>query len=218
MPLFMLALASDSTEIAFHRAVSDSISYSVVANVTIPAGVVTLKSTNIETVKSVSEGEYTLTIDIKDASVSFNGQTAAQGNVHTDRKYHKNGLVIEITGDNIDSIDAVSYRRDLSTTLMYPSKPVKPGDKWSTTIDTKFKRGVPASTIQFTLDGVDKGLAHVIGDYAESGIPKPMKVHSDFWVDTATGRVLKKRYKVTNLPLDGIADPVAATVEYKSGS
>ncbi len=211
MIMLSLLFAPQAIEFALKRAPADSITYSATASLTVDGQAVTVTSKITEMIRAVKSDGYTLSVDVTRSMVKFGQQTNPQPNVHTERSYTTLGKVEKIMGDQVDSL---AYRRDFSLAFIYPGKSLKVGDRWTSAVDAKAFADVPASVAKFQLESVDKQVAHVISDFTEIGISKPMKTHVEFWVDVTTGKVTRKKAKITNLPITPETNPIAATIEY----
>jgi hypothetical protein len=94
-----------------------------------------------------------------------------------------------------------AIRLNDATILIYPEKPVKPGDQWTR---ERSGDGAPQRKTVFTFTGVEgsgASAAHVVkSKHTESGGARPMTAECTFWISVSDGCLVKFEANATDAP------------------
>ena len=117
--------------------------------------------------------------------------------------YDKSGRPLTIGGDNASPS---SYRVANTTSFMYPDRAVAIGETWSVSVPESKDHGSRLTTNTYKLASVEKQgekqVAVVEVAAAEKSGDSPTTVTGKFWIDLASGAVVRYEAKIQNMPTE----------------
>ena len=100
---------------------------------------------------------------------------------------------------------------------MYPDKPVKIGDTWTSTVTADDKKGTVAGTTTYKVDSLEKIGSHdtvkIKVTYKETAGDSPASTDGFVWIDTKDGSMVKATSTWTNVPMSGMTIGGTFTLE-----
>lgn len=157
-------------------------------------------------IDSVSEGKIMVTTSTGEISLKMGDQDlgAMMGDMSSTVKltYGANGEVIERT-IAAGAAEQDNPRLENAFVLLYPTKPLKPGDTWTRETKADDKLKTPASKATFTFVGKEKladkyDTLKLKFDFTELSGATPMTASGTLWILASDGAMMKTEYAMKN--------------------
>ena len=160
------------------------------------------------------DGNYTVEASQSGMAIEFNGQTMSPPDTKDTTTFKPNGDVVDYQSDT-PSPDA-RRMADLNT-FVYPDKPVKVGDEWTSSLAEDSKNGVVPATVKYKFDSLEKIGSHdtakIKVTYKETSGSDPAGSDGFVWIDTKDGSMVKGQAAWTNVPTPGGLATASVTME-----
>ncbi|MCC6403650.1 MAG: hypothetical protein IT207_06530 [Fimbriimonadaceae bacterium] len=127
------------------------------------------------------------------------------------------GRIVLIEGSMVDE---ASYRVAILNAILWPETPVMVGSKWSLDLAASEKQGTPASKSEFEILGMEamKGVEAVKIRFSthEATGETPASSTGTYWVEKATGKILRTEAEWKNAPVSGQIIDAKVVIELAS--
>ncbi|MGE0000568.1 MAG: zinc-dependent metalloprotease [Fimbriimonadaceae bacterium] len=125
-----------------------------------------------------------------------------------------NGTLVSYSSDEDEETKEFSARMSQAGTIVFPEEEVEVGHKWSHDFTANSTLGTQAAKASYVYEANEEAAgaacAKVKASYAESGA-KGMKVEGTYWVELASGDVVKSKFEYQNVALPGAEPAIYGT-------
>lgn len=210
-----VALAQEALTLKFSPKVGDTFKYKLTGSLTVGGATADLSGDIEDKVTKADDSGYTIESTQKNIKVSVNGSEMPPQPDATDTTVSKpNGEIVDLTADHVDGD---TWRVAELNNFIYPDKPVKVGDEWTSTVVADSKKGTVAATATYKVDSLEKVGSHdtakIKVSYKETEGATPATSEGYEWVDIKDGSMVKDTSTWTNVPISGMPINGTVTVE-----
>ena len=202
----MVAMAGsqEAVEVKLNLKEGQSYSSKMTASIDFQGMTINASGTNVTTVKAVKDGTYTLISETKNLVIDLGGQTMEQPDSSITMTQNQFGKIISVEGDMVTE---ESSRLQNAFNFFYPSKAVKVGEKWDTTVPADKERGTPElkSSYEVVERKEWKGKDVLVFKVSQSEVgTSPISIDGTFAVEIKTGIPVMTEFTFKNLPQAGM--------------
>lgn len=219
LPLGLLAFAALAVAqgITIKRTpkVGDKSNYSISATFTLAGMDVVLKGTTAEEITKIEDDVVTKK-SVTKMTISAGGQEQTPPETTDSSSEKLDGTPVE-SGIGDATPKASSYRLANINQIFLPAKALAVGDTWIAEGKKDEKRETPGYKIDFKLEGeekvgaIDSWKVTAVGSETEGDAPTRIK--STYWIEKATGRMVKTVSELTDVVFEGGAPPLTGKLE-----
>jgi hypothetical protein len=197
-----LAAAQDAMNLKFAPKVGDTFKYKLNGNFTTSQIDGTISASVTDKVTKSDGNGYTMSSTQSDLTISIAGSPQPGGPDQTDTtSFNSKGEILDIEAEQVnDNMWRLAELND----FVYPDKPVKVGDTWTSTVTADAKKGTVAATATYVVDSTEKIGSHdtvkIKVNYKETSGDAPATSDGFVWIDTKDGSMVKGVSTWANVP------------------
>lgn len=209
--LCAVASAQDALNLKFSPKVGDTMKYKLTGSLETPQGPGEISGVIEDKVTKADADGYTVTSSQNSMNVTFGGSSIPIPDSSSTSVFKLSGEVVDLQADQVTGD---TWRVAELDSFIYPDKPVKVGDTWTSSVTADSKKGTVAGTTNYKVDSLEKIGSHdtakIKVTYKETSGDSPASSDGYVWIDTKDGSMVKAVSTWSNVPMGPM--PVGGTI------
>ncbi len=209
------AAAQDAMTLKFAPKMGDTFKYKLSGNLDFQGQSGTITSNINDKITKSDDSGYTISSTQSGTVIEFNGQTIPGPDATETTVFKSTGEIVDIQSEQ--SAAQNPWRAAELNNFVYPDKPVKVGDTWTSSVTADEKKGTVAATTNYKVDSLEKigthDTAKIKVTFKESGGSDPASADGFVWIDVKDGSMVKGVSTWANVPMGPAAINGTFTVE-----